>query len=242
MPTGVDGLDRMLHGGFPEGRIVLAAGEPGAGKTILGVQFLVKGVLEHGERGILVCLEESRHHLFKEMLSFGWELEEFEKSGKISFLDATPLRLLPSKIRVGDVFVDRKDFSISSLTQALQREVERLKPRRIVVDSITSLILQYHDVVQRRNALLNLMGTLASTQATCVMTSDLMFKSPYRKIEMEEFLAHGVIILQSIRIGSSMSRALQITKMRETLHDTQPRPYRITDKGVEVYPDELVLK
>ena len=96
----------MLGGGLPRGRVILILGEPGAGKTILSTQFLVKGVLDYGERGILVCLEEARPHLYKEMAKFGWELDRLEKENKLSFLDATPLRLLPSKIKVGELSID----------------------------------------------------------------------------------------------------------------------------------------
>lgn len=241
-PSGVPGLDEMLRGGFPKGRVILVLGEPGSGKTIFASQFLANEATMHNEKGVFVCLEEARIHLYREMALFGWEFADLEKQGRISFVDATPLRLLPEKVKVGDVAIDRKDFSMMSLTQAINREVSRLKPSRIAVDSITSLMLQYPDIVQRRAAIFDLVGALVATGATCIVTSELKSVGLRRSLEMEEFLAHGVIILQSLRVGSSFTRMLQIEKMRETACDTQPRPYRITEKGIEVYPGETVFR
>lgn len=232
----------MIGGGFPRGRVILLLGEPGAGKTIFASQFLVSGAKTGNERGLFVCLEEARVHLYREMRLFGWDFTRLENQGIISFIDATPLRLLPEKVKVGDVAIDRKDFSMLSLTQAISREVSRLKPSRITVDSITSLMLQYPDMVQRRAAIFDLVGALVTTGATCLVTSELKSVGLRRNLEMEEFLAHGVIVLQSLRVGGSFTRMLQIEKMRETACDTQPRPYRITEKGIEVYPGETVFR
>ncbi len=241
-PSGVPGLDELLDGGLPKGRVILILGEPGAGKTILASQFLYSGARRYNEKGVFVCLEEARVHLYKEMALFGWNFAELERNGMLSFVDATPLRLLPEKVRIGDVAIDRKDFSIMTLSQAITREVSRLRPARIAVDSITSLMIQYPEIVKRRTAIFELVGALVATGATCIMTSELKSVGLRRSLEMEEFLAHGVILLQSLRVGSSLTRMLQIEKMRETACDTQPRPYRITEKGIEVYPGETVFR
>lgn len=222
--------------------MILLLGEPGSGKTIFATQFLVNGGRKYNERGIFVTLDEARFHLYREMALFGWNLEQLEKEGKLAFVDATPLRLLPEKVKVGEIALDRKDFSMASLIRAIENEVERVKPQRIAVDSITSLIIQYHDPVEKRRAILDLIGALVATGCTCVVTSELKYLGAKRPLEVEEFLCHGVIILQSLRVGASFTRMLQVEKMRETACDTQPRPYRITEGGIEVYPGETVFK
>ena len=105
-------------------------------------------------------MEEARIHLYREMNRFGWDLEGLESAGSLGFVDATPLRLLPEKVNLGEVAIDRGDFSMMTLIQAINKEVERIKPKRIVVDPITSLIIQYPEIVKRRGAILDLVDAL----------------------------------------------------------------------------------
>ena len=240
--TGVTGLDDLIEGGLPAGRVILVSGEPGSGKTVLATQFLVSGVREFGETGLFVCMEEARIHLYREMKRFGWDLEGLESAGSLGFVDATPLRLLPEKVNLGEVAIDRGDFSMMTLIQAINKEVERIKPKRIVVDPITSLIIQYPEIVQRRGAILDLVDALVSSGATCIMTSELKHTGLKRKLDVEEFLSHGVIMLQNHLINGSIVRAIQVEKMRETNCETQPRPYKISSSGIEVFAKESVFR
>jgi circadian clock protein KaiC len=91
VPTGVLGLDELISGGFPRGRIVLVIGGPGTGKTLLASQFLYNGISEHNENGIFVSFDESKNHLFSEMLKFGWDFKKAEEENKLAFIDATRL-------------------------------------------------------------------------------------------------------------------------------------------------------
>jgi circadian clock protein KaiC len=91
VPSGVEGLDELISGGFPQGRVVLILGGPGTGKTILASQFLYKGISQYGENGIFVSLDESKDHFYSEMLKFGWDFKKAEEEGKFLFVDATRL-------------------------------------------------------------------------------------------------------------------------------------------------------
>jgi circadian clock protein KaiC len=82
VPTGVPGLDELVSGGFPKGRIILVVGGPGAGKTILASQFLYKGLSEYNENGVFVSLDEGKNHYFAEMAKFGWDLQKAEDDRK----------------------------------------------------------------------------------------------------------------------------------------------------------------
>ena len=79
VPTGIYGLDEMMSGGFPKKRIILVLGGPGAGKTILASQFLYKGLSEFNENGIMVSLDENKHHFYSEMNNFGWDFKKAEE-------------------------------------------------------------------------------------------------------------------------------------------------------------------
>lgn len=81
--TGIPRLDELLHGGIPRGKVVLVAGEPGTGKTIFCSQFIVNGVRQHGENGVIFTLDEARTSLYREMQQFGWGLEDLEKEVKL---------------------------------------------------------------------------------------------------------------------------------------------------------------
>ncbi|MEM3018552.1 MAG: ATPase domain-containing protein, partial [Candidatus Bathyarchaeia archaeon] len=76
VPSGIPGLDDMLYGGIPKGRVVLVVGGPGTGKTIFCAQFLVSGIMEHDEPGLFISLDESRHHIIREMASFNWDIPD----------------------------------------------------------------------------------------------------------------------------------------------------------------------
>ena len=244
-PTGISGLDEMLNGGFPKGRVVLVVGGPGSGKTILATQFLVNGVKSYGENGLFVSLDESKNHYYRETMTFGWNLEELEKQRKFMFLDASPIRHIPGEVKIGKLTIGKREFSMISLIEGIKSSAQTLDARRIVVDPIASLVFQYPDVVQRRTAILDLIEALIGTAATSILTLELraagLTSGLERSVQLEEYLAHGVIVLQTIQVGRSLVRAVQVEKMRETPIDSQPRPYKIGENGIEVFPRESVF-
>jgi len=244
-PTGIPGFDEMLNGGFPKGRVILVVGGPGSGKTILATQFLVNGIRNYGENSLFVSLDESKTHFYKEMMTLGWNLEELEKERKFMFLDASPIRHIPGEVKIGKLTIGKREFSMISLIEGIKSTTQTLDARRIVIDPIASLVFQYPDVVQRRTAILDLIEALIGTGATSILTLELrsagVTSGLERSVQLEEYLAHGVIVLQTIQVGRSLVRAIQVEKMRETPIDTQPRPYKIGDNGIEVFPRESVF-
>jgi len=245
-PTGIPGFDEMLNGGFPKGRVVLVVGGPGSGKTILATQFLVNGIKNYGENGLFVSLDENKTHFYREMMTFGWNLEELEKQRKLMFLDASPIRHIPGEVKIGKLTIGKREFSMISLIESMKSSTQTMDAKRIVIDPIASLVFQYPDVVQRRTAILDLIEALLGTGATSILTLELRAAGVIsagleRSVQLEEYLAHGVIVLQTIQVGRSLVRAVQVEKMRETPIDTQPRPYKIGESGIEVFPRESVF-
>jgi len=216
-------------------------GGPGTGKTILSTQFLVKGVELYSDNSVFVSLDESREHYYTEMKKFGWDLAKLEKEKKFTFVDASPIRNIPGEVKIGKMTIGKKEFSMLSLVEAMRATVKAIDARRIVIDPIASLIFQYPDMVQRRNALLDLMEALVGTGATCLISSELKRIGIERTVQPEEYLAHGVIILQSLQVGRSLVRVIQVEKMRETPVDTQLHPYRISENGIDIFAKESVF-
>ncbi len=242
-PSGIPGLDEILSGGFPRGRVILIVGGPGTGKTILTSQFLANGIKMYGENGAFVSLDETKSHYFREMAQMGWKFEELEKAKRFAFINASPLRHMPGEVKIGRQTIGRKDFSILSLIEGIKTHCELINAKRIVVDPITSLIFQYPEVTERRTATLDLVDALVKTGTTCLLTTELRaFGSNVdRAVQLEEYLAHGVIILSNAKVGKTYNRVLQVEKMRETPIDMQPRPYKISTNGIEVFPKETIF-
>jgi circadian clock protein KaiC len=239
--TGIDGLDKMLEGGIPKGRIVLVVGTPGTGKTILCNQFLVNGIDRYNENGIFVSLEERKDHIYQAMKRFKWNLSRFEEDGKFHFLDASPIRHAPGEVKVGKLVVGKRDFSMLSLINTIESLAKSNKAERIVVDPLAALIYQYPQVHERRNAFLDLIEALTDTGATCLITMESSSLGTERSVVEEEYLADGSIILQRLQVGKSLVRVIQVRKMRMTAIDEQPRAYTIDDSGIKVFPEESLF-
>ena len=238
---GIPGLDDILDGGIPKGRIVLIMGGPGSGKTVLCSQFLINGIDKYQENGIFITLEEDPIYLHEEMAQFGWNFKEIEESGKLKIIDASPYRLSNNEKDLGKLSIGSREFSIISLIEAIQSYVEKNDAKRLVVDSLCSMILQYPEPMQKRSAMLELIEGLAKTKATCLITQELKSEGIGRDFQDEEYLAHGVILLQTFQVGKIFKRSIQIKKMRRTSVDNQPRQYEITGKGIEVFPKEGIF-
>jgi KaiC/GvpD/RAD55 family RecA-like ATPase len=232
-PTGIPGLDELVGGGIPRGHVVLVMGGPGSGKTILCSQFLHNGAAQHGEKGLFVTLDETREDIQAEMRPFGWDFQRLEAEGLFTFLDASPFR---TKSRRGF-----QPLTAMSLGDEVRRLTKKMEIDRIAVDPVAALLFHYPDIAERRNAILQLIDNVRSTGATCLLTLELRAAGLERDVQVEEYLAHGVLLLQTLKSGSSLVRAVQVEKMRGTRIDLQPRPYIIGSNGIEVYPEETIF-
>lgn len=240
-PSGIPGLDEILQGGFPRGRVILILGGPGTGKTLLCSQFLYNGIIKYEKNGIFVSLDETKVHFYREMHLFGMNFGKLESKKKFIFLDASPIRHVPEKVKIGDLKVGRADFSVAGLIERIKISAEMVNAQRIAVDPISSLFLQYTNSFERRTAIVDLVEALTQIGATVLMTSELLNGSTERRVRFEEYISHGVILLQKLSIRGSSVRAIQVEKMRESDFDLNLRPYRISSSGIEVFPQEKII-
>lgn len=238
VPTGITGLDKILGGGFPQGRVIVVIGGPGCGKSILSSQYLYNGITKSNENAVYISLDESKEHFMTEMSSFGWDFDSLEKEGKFNFVDANNVKQIPQDAQIGRLQVGGKELGLVNLIDMISSAVEKTKARRIVLDSISGLIFRFPKIEERRLAILDIIDGLSATGATCIVTSELISSGEARELQAEEYIAHGVITLQTLRSGD---RAIQIRKMRGAKVDTHPRPYMIKDNGFEVYASENII-
>jgi KaiC/GvpD/RAD55 family RecA-like ATPase len=168
-------------------------------------------------------------------------LDVMEKQNKISLVDASPIRRLPRQMIVQEYKIGKKDFSLDSLLDMVRTQVKRIGAKRLVVDPLVSLTLQFPGEIERREAILDLMEGIWETGCTSLLISELLESGPERKYQFEEFLAEGVILMRKRERGAGISREFTVEKMRGLAHDDQPRPYKIQKGGIVVYPSESVL-
>ena len=240
IPTGIEGLDELISGGFPKGRVILVIGGPGAGKTILASQFLYKGISQYNENGIIVSMDETMDHYFAEMKKFGWDFKKAADEGKFGFIDATRLSrvaLLKEKLMKEETTSLRgKELQIDRLIEQLQDKIKALNAKRVVLDTLASLFYRFTDPTERRTAGVDLIEALADLGVTVIVTTELSQLGLERKIMDEEFLVHGVIMMQTLFSGGTTSRGLQVEKMRGVSVNTNLVPYTIDINGIEIYP------
>lgn len=239
VPTGVHGLDELLHGGIPEGRVVLVVGGPGTGKTILASQFLYNGISDYNENGIFVSLDEGKDHFCSEMQSFGWDFAKAEKEGKFSFVDATRMSraaVLRERLVLEAKSLRGKQLQVDSLLERIETTIVEVDAKRVVLDTLATLFYRFSDPIERRIAVVDLIESFSELKITALITTELGQLSLDRKVAVEEYLAHGVIMMQTLFSGGVTSRALQVVKMRGTKINPNLVPYRIDRTGVEVFP------
>jgi KaiC/GvpD/RAD55 family RecA-like ATPase len=240
IPTGVPGLDELISGGFPKGRVILVLGGPGAGKTILASQFLYKGISEFNENGILISLDEGKNHFFEEMAKFGWDFKKAEDEGKFGYIDATRLSrvamLKEKMLREETTSLRGKELQVDRLIEELQAKIKQVAAKRVVLDTLASLFYRFLDPIERRTASVDLIEALSDLGATVLVTTELSQLGLERRLMDEEFLVHGVIMMQTLFSGGTTTRGLQVEKMRGVSVNNNLVPYTIDNGGIEIYP------
>ena len=238
--TGVQGLDDLLNGGFPEGRVILVIGGPGSGKTILASQFLYNGINNYNENGIFVSLDEGKDHYYSEMQNFGWDFKNLEEEQRFAFIDATKLSriaLLREKLMIESKSLRGKQLQVDKLVEEIQTRIEQINAKRVALDTLATLFHRFPDPIERRVAVVDLIESLSELKITTIITTELGRLSLDREVSIEEYMAHGVIMMQTLFSGGATSRALQVVKMRGTKINTNLVPYTIDRTGLEIFPD-----
>lgn len=225
--TGIPGLDQMLGGGLERKSIVILAGGPGTGKSTIGIQFLYNGATQFNENGMYITFEEKRPMVLKHSLNYGWNLDPLFRERKIVLLEYAPHEV--------DRFLSEGGI--------IEDMVHEHKIKRIVIDSLTSLLLLYESEYKRRQAFLRIIETLRKLNCTVLMTSEADVD---RQGEVNArfgvgFLSDGLIALHSIRQRDILEVAVQIRKLRGVNHDRKISPLKFTSSGIVIYPSQPVF-
>ncbi|WP_075360043.1 ATPase domain-containing protein [Caballeronia sordidicola] len=225
MSTGIDGLDNILGGGLTPNRVYLVEGSPGAGKTTLALQFLLKGA-EVGEAGLYITLSETRSELLAVADAHGWEVDAISIVELLSDEGLDPEYeqsvLHPAEVELGET------------VKNVMHQVEAIKPARIVLDSLSELRLLSQNPLRYRRQILALKRYFATRDCTVLLLDDNT--SDPSDLQLHS-IAHGVVSLdQLVHDYGGARRRLRVAKMRglkfrEGFHD-----FTLETGGIDVYP------
>jgi len=229
--TGVSGMDELIEGGFPKSSNILISGEPGTGKTIFGLQFLLEGA-KNKERGIYVSFEQNMYDIILQGDKFGWNFQKY--------IDDETLNIYS---------LDIKEFKFDNLVE----EMKKKNVSRLVIDSLSSIVShpiawedidsyymmtdklerlvpspKYNVTIATRIFIHKIIDELKKLSCTTILTSELIGGSKgFSRDTISEFLADGLIILNYMVVGGEYSRNLTIQKMRYTKHSENIHPIEI---------------
>ena len=220
--------------------MLLVADGPGTGKTTLAIQYLVEGVVKHGERGVFVSLDVPRHKLFREARSHGWDFEKLCSEGKIAFIDGPPFTRLGYRFKGFKVPERTYAVQVRELCDAIKSVAASTKSKRVSVDTLAALTLQFPNAIQRREVILELFEAVLSGGATALITDEVRERES-EPIKLEEYLADGLITLRSSQVERRQVRMIEVEKMRASAIDDQIRPYVLGKDGFSVLSDKDIF-
>ena len=225
-PTGIPGLDEITAGGFPAGRPTLICGSAGCGKTLMAMEFIVRGASEHGEPGVFVTFEELPEELADNVRSLGFDLQDLESRGL----------LLLEHVHVERSEIEETgEYDLEGLFIRLGYAIDSIGAKRIVLDTLETLFSGLSNEAILRAELRRLFRWLKERGVTAVITGERGDGTLTRQ-GLEEYISDCVILLDHRVIDQLATRRLRVVKYRGTLHGTNEYPFLIDEHGIEVLP------
>ncbi len=221
--TGIPSLDKLIEGGLVRGDTSIVAGQPGTGKTTLGLQFLVYGAVKCGENGVYASVIESGEKLKRNALRFGWDLDVLEKEGKVQLVS------LQSTMKAG----------VSTALETVLEALHTINAKRLVFDSLSALMTAFESTAEARSFLHIMLKFLEAANCTTLMISEVPWGRQQLGTNFEEFLGDGLIVLESSFDNSRVRRRIYIPKMRGTENRLEGYDYYITRDGFALAPTPI---
>ncbi|QGA81243.1 RecA-superfamily ATPase implicated in signal transduction [Halomicrobium sp. LC1Hm] len=218
------GFDELVEGGLLENRLYVISGPPGSGKTTFSAQFITQGA-KRGEDCLYVTMHETKEELMQDMAGYDFGFDRAMQSDAIQFLNLVTESGKRTITQFG---------SEGGLTSRLVAFIEQNNVERVVVDS--TMLLQ-HFLTDVSEEITGFLSALKQTDATVLLISEMTDPTSYSD---EHYLAHGVVFFHNFLDSGSMTRGLQVIKMRGTAIDCDIRRISFSDTGLRVHPSEKV--
>jgi len=225
-PTGIHGLDEITVGGLPRGRPTLVCGSAGCGKTLLGMEFLVRGATEFGEPGVCLSFEETGEELANNVASLGFDLNSLIER---------------KKLLIDHVYLDRSlieetgEYDLEALFVRLGHAVDSIGAKRVLLDSIEALFAGLDNEGVLRSELRRLFRWLKDRNLTAVVTAE-RGQATLSRHGLEEYISDCVILLDHQVTETVLTRRLRVVKYRGSTHGMNEYPFLIESDGISVLP------
>lgn len=224
--SGIRGLDEITSGGLPRGRPTLICGGAGCGKTLMAMEFLVRGVTEYGEPGVFMAFEETAEELTANVASLGFDLEQL---------------IAHRKLMVDYVHIDRSEieetgtYDLEGLFVRLKDAIDTVKAKRVVLDTVETLFAGLPNPLILRAELRRLFRWLKDIGITAIVTGE-KGEGTLTRESLEEYVSDCVIVLDHRVNEQSATRRLRIAKYRGSTHGTNEYPFLIDSNGISILP------
>lgn len=227
-PSGIEGLDEITHGGLPRGRPTLVCGGAGTGKTLLALQFLVKGITDHNEPGVFIAFEETEEELARNVASLGFDLQKLIRQKKL-FIDY--VRVERHEIE------ETGEYDLEGLFVRIDYAIKTVGAKRIVLDTLESLFAGLANASVLRAEFRRLFRWLKDNRMTAIVTAEAGDDgAALTRQGMEEYVSDCVILLDH-RVAEHMTaRRMRVVKYRGSTHGTNEYPFLIGQDGISVVP------
>jgi circadian clock protein KaiC len=224
--TGIPGFDEISEGGLPKGRTAIVCGGAGCGKTMFGIEFLVRGALEFDEPGVLMAFEETPQDIARNVASLGFDIEDLANKKKL-FLDFISVE--PREIQ------ESGDYDLEGLFIRLQSAVEAVGAKRVMFDTLEALFSGFSNPGILRSEFRRLFRWLKDRKLTTVITAE-RGEGTLTRHGLEEYVSDCVILLDHRVKDQISSRRLRIVKYRGTKHGADEYPFLIDERGMSILP------
>lgn len=225
-PTGIGGFDEITFGGLPKGRPTLVCGGAGCGKTLFGIEFLVRGAVQFGEPGVCISFEESARDLAKNVASLGFDLEKLQRTKKLA---------------IDHVVIDKSEiaetgeYDLEGLFIRLNAAIDSIGAKRVLLDTLEALFAGLSNTGVLRSELRRLFFWLKDKGVTAVITGE-RGQNTLTRHGLEEYVSDCVILLDHRVQNDAVTRRLRILKYRGSTHGTNEYPFLIDRNGISVLP------
>ena len=226
--TGIQGLDEIIGGGLPAGRPTLLCGDAGSGKTLMAMEFIVKGITLCNENGVYLTFEESKEDLYDNVASLGFDMDELDAQQRI-FVREIDLEM-QDMVEIGK-------YNLEGLFSQLAYAIDSIGAKRIVIDGIEALFSNFTQENILRKEVKRLFQWLKEKEVTAIITSGRgSMPGSITRHGIEKYISDCVIILNHRIENQIATRRLHVLKYRGSRHDTNEFPFLITSNGISVYP------
>jgi circadian clock protein KaiC len=225
-PSGIRGLDEITGGGLPQGRPTLVCGGPGCGKTLFGIEFLVRGALEHGEPAVLMSFEERAEDLVANTRALGFDLDDLVRR-KLLAIDYV-------KVERAEI-QETGEYDLEGLFVRLSYAIDSTGAKRVLLDTVESLFAGLSNELLLRSELRRLFLWLKEKGVTAVITGE-RGSGTLTRHGLEEYISDCVILLDHRVTEQVSTRRLRVVKYRGSTHGTNEYPFVIDRDGITVVP------